>query len=81
MATTWRHVWSADEKLQLTVPTTAPALQFYSGNFGGTPSREHEEYADWQGLALESFYRTAPNHPEWRSRTALPAPGVKSIPA
>ncbi|XPE53278.1 hypothetical protein ACNKHX_03405 [Shigella flexneri] len=34
------HVRSADEKLQLKVYTTAPALQFYSGNFlGGTPSR------------------------------------------
>ncbi len=60
------HVWSADEKLQLKVYTTAPALQFYSGNFlGGTPSRGTEPYADWQGLALESeFLPDSPNHPE-----------------
>jgi aldose 1-epimerase len=34
------QVWSQDEKLQMTVYTSAPALQFYSGNYlGGTPSR------------------------------------------
>ncbi len=66
------HVWSADEKLQLKVYTTAPALQFYSGNFlGGTPSRGTEPYADWQGLALESeFLRTARTTLNGRNRTA-----------
>ncbi|MBB1200086.1 galactose-1-epimerase [Enterobacteriaceae bacterium 89] len=60
-------LWSADEKLQLKVYTTAPALQFYSGNYlGGTPSRETQPYSDWQGLALESeFLPDSPNHPEW----------------
>ncbi len=32
------QVWSQDGKLQMTVYTSAPALQFYSGNYlGGTP--------------------------------------------
>jgi aldose 1-epimerase len=34
------HVWSQDGQLQMAVYTSAPALQFYSGNYlGGTPSR------------------------------------------
>ena len=61
------QVWSADARLAMTVYTTAPALQFYSGNYlEGTPSRYSEPYADWQGLALESeFLPDSPNHPEW----------------
>lgn len=76
------HVWSADEKLQLKVYTTAPALQFYSGNFlGGTPSRGTEPYADWQGTALESeFLPDSPNHPEWPQPDCFLRP-AKSIPA
>lgn len=43
------QVWSQDGKLQMTVYTSAPALQFYSGNYlGGTPSQTTEPYADWQ---------------------------------
>lgn len=69
------HVWSADEKLQLKVYTTAPALQFYSGNYlGGTPSRGTEPYTDWQGLALESeFLPDSPNHPESTATGLFPA--------
>lgn len=34
------QVWSQDGKLQMTVYTSAPALQFYSGNYlGGTRRR------------------------------------------
>lgn len=61
------HVWSSDNKLQMTVYTTAPALQFYSGNYlDGTPAREQGTYSAYQGLALESeFLPDSPNHPEW----------------
>ena len=47
-----------DEKLQLKVYTTAPALQFYSGNYLGrhTVAGNAQPYADWQGLALESEF-------------------------
>ncbi|MFW0765284.1 galactose-1-epimerase [Trabulsiella odontotermitis] len=75
------RVWSQDEKLQLAVYTTAPALQFYSGNFlGGTPSREAEPYSDWQGLALESeFLPDSPNHPEWPQPDCILLPGEEYI--
>lgn len=70
-------VWSQDEKLQMEVYTSAPALQFYSGNFlDGTPSRGPEVYADWQGLALESeFLPDSPNHPEWPQPDCFLRPG------
>lgn len=65
------QVWSQDGKLQMTVYTSAPALQFYSGNYlGGTPSQTTESYADWQGLALESeFCRIRRTIRNGRSRT------------
>lgn len=70
-------LWSQDEKLQMEVYTSAPALQFYSGNFlGGTPSRGPQAYADWQGLALESeFLPDSPNHPEWPQPDCFLRPG------
>ena len=75
------QVWSADEKLQMTVYTTAPALQFYSGNYlGGTTAREHDEYSDWQGLALESeFLPDSPNHPEWPQPDCVLRPGKEYV--
>ncbi|WP_220266118.1 galactose-1-epimerase [Enterobacter sp. Colony194] len=71
------HLWSSDEKLQMTVFTTAPALQFYSGNFlEGTPAREQGNYSAWQGLALESeFLPDSPNHPEWPQPDCVLRPG------
>ncbi|NIY47338.1 galactose-1-epimerase [Cedecea colo] len=61
------HVWASDKQLQMTVYTSAPALQFYSGNYlDGTPAREQGTYTAYQGLALESEYLPdSPNHPEW----------------
>ncbi|MFK3704411.1 galactose-1-epimerase [Klebsiella sp. NPDC088457] len=75
------HVWSQDEKLQMTVYTSAPALQFYSGNYlGGTPSRTDRPYADWQGLALESeFLPDSPNHPEWPQPDCVLRPGEEYV--
>lgn len=74
-------VWSADEKLQLKVYTTAPALQFYTGNYlGGTLSRETEPYADWQGLALESeCLPDSPNHPEFPQPDCVLLPGEEYV--
>ena len=71
------HLWSSDEKLQMTVYTAAPALQFYSGNFlEGTPAREQGHYSAWQGLALESeFLPDSPNHPEWPQPDCVLRPG------
>lgn len=71
------RLWSQDGKLQMMVYTTAPALQFYSGNYlAGTPSRGPEPYADWQGLALESeLLPDSPNHPEWPQPDGILRPG------
>ena len=70
-------LWSADGKLQLTVHTDAPALQFYSGNYlAGTPARDQGHYADFQGIALESgFLPDSPNHPEWPQPDCWLQPG------
>jgi len=60
-------LWSSDGQLEMRVYTTAPSLQFYSGNYlEGTPAREQGIYHDHHGLALESqFLPDSPNHPEW----------------
>ncbi|RWR02186.1 galactose-1-epimerase [[Pantoea] beijingensis] len=61
------QLWSADNKLRLTVATSAPALQFYAGNYlNGTPARGQGNYADYQGIALESgFLPDSPNRADW----------------
>lgn len=71
------HVWSADNKLKMSVFTSAPALQFYSGNYlDGTPARQFTHYASFEGLALESeFLPDSPNHPEWPQPDCVLKPG------
>lgn len=68
---------SADGRLMLSVFTTAPALQFYSGNYlEGTPAREQGVYTAFQGIALESeFLPDSPNHPEWPQPDCWLQPG------
>jgi aldose 1-epimerase len=75
------HLWSSDNRLQMSVYTTAPALQFYSGNFlEGTPSRELKAYEAWQGLALESeLLPDSPNHPEWPQPDCVLRPGEEYL--
>ncbi len=57
--------------------TTAPALQFYSGNYlEGTPSREQGVYTAFQGIALESeFLPDSPHHPEYPQPDCWLQPG------
>lgn len=71
------HVWSSDNLLQMTVYTSAPALQFYTGNYlDGTPARKQGVYLAYQGLALESeFLPDSPNHPEWPQPDCWLEPG------
>ena len=70
-------LWSADGLLSLQVFTSAPALQFYSGNYlQGTPAREQGVYTAFQGIALESeFLPDSPNHPEWPQPDCWLTPG------
>lgn len=73
------QLWSEDGRLQLTVMTTAPALQFYTGNYlAGTRAREQESYTAFQGIALESeFLPDSPNHPEWPQPSCWLQPGER----
>ncbi|WP_158784697.1 galactose-1-epimerase [Pantoea sp. BAV 3049] len=71
------ELWSADGRLKLSVFTSAPALQFYTGNYlEGTPAREQGVYTAFQGIALESeFLPDSPNHPEWPQPDCWLQPG------
>lgn len=73
------HLWSADGRVQMTVFTDAPALQFYSGNFlAGTPARRGGNYPSYAGIALESeFLPDSPNHPEWPQPDCWLLPGQR----
>ncbi|ERK14922.1 MULTISPECIES: galactose-1-epimerase [Serratia] len=73
------HLWSADGKVAMTVFTTAPALQLYSGNYlGGTPARDGGSYQNYAGVALESeFLPDSPNHPEWPQPDCWLLPGQR----
>ena len=71
------HLWSADGKVKMTMFTSAPAVQLYSGNFlGGTPNRSVGEYASYSGVALESeFLPDSPNHATWPQPSCWVKPG------
>lgn len=71
------NLWSADEKVMMSVFTRAPALQLYSGNFlAGTPAREGTLYDNFAGVALESeFLPDSPNHPDWPQPDCWLKPG------
>ncbi len=71
------HLWSADGKVKMSVFTSAPALQLYSGNFlSGTPNRTGGTYAQYQGVALESeFLPDSPNHSTWPQPSCWIKPG------
>jgi len=71
------HLWSADGQVQMSVFTSAPALQLYSGNYlDGTPARDGGSYASYAGIALESeFLPDSPHHPEWPQPDCWLRPG------
>lgn len=71
------HLWSSDNQVQMSVYTSAPALQLYGGNFlAGTPARYGGTYAAYTGVALESEYLPdSPNHPEWPQPNCWLKPG------
>lgn len=71
------HLWSADGQVQMSVFTSAPALQLYSGNYlDGTPARDGGNYASYAGVALESeFLPDSPHHPEWPQPDCWLKPG------
>ncbi len=66
----------------LTVETTEPGMQFYSGNFldGSVPTRDGEGFVAYRsGLCLETQgYPDAPNQPEFPQVTLQPGETMRS---
>jgi aldose 1-epimerase len=64
----------------MTVSTTEPGIQFYSGNFlGGAIGRHGVEYAKNSGLCLETqHYPDAPNHPSFPTTLLKPGETLRS---
>ena len=59
-------VVSPDQKVSMTVQTTKPAVQLYTGNFLAGTKGTSGEYGIHQGFCLETEHLPdAPNHPEW----------------
>ncbi|MFZ4834752.1 galactose-1-epimerase [Rouxiella sp. Mn2063] len=71
------HLWSADGRVKMSVFTSAPALQLYSGNFlSGAINRAGGQYPNYSGIALESqFLPDSPNHANWPQRSCWIKPG------
>jgi aldose 1-epimerase len=66
----------------LTVSTTEPGIQFYSGNFldGTFPARGGGVYAKRSGCCLETqHFPDAPNHPHFPSTTLRPGETMRSV--
>ncbi|AGU58808.1 hypothetical protein N175_04360 [Vibrio anguillarum M3] len=68
---------SPDAKVTMSVFTTKPAIQLYSGNWlSGTPNRRGGVYQGYAGVALETQYLPdAPNHAEWQQPSCITLPG------
>lgn len=73
------RVWSGDGRLSLTLSTSYPGLQFYSGNqLPRTRGVDGRPYAAHAGLALEPQYLpNSPNHPEWPQPGPILRPGER----
>ncbi|AWX13598.1 galactose-1-epimerase [Mergibacter septicus] len=58
---------SRDQKVELSIYTTQPAIQVYTANFfAGTPNFKGEKYQNHCAVALETqALPDTPNHPEW----------------
>ena len=69
---------AADKRVQMTLSTTKPALQLYSGNFlAGLANRVGGYYQNYAGVALETqFVADAPNHRHWPQPDPILQPGV-----
>lgn len=62
-------------KIQMTVLTTEPGIQVYSGNFmnGSLTGKGGNVYGFREGFCLETqHFPDSPNHPDWPSTTLMP---------
>lgn len=66
-------VISSDQRVQLDISTTKPAIHLYTGNFlAGVPNRQGREYNNQAGFALETqFVADAPNNPYWTQPSCI----------
>lgn len=71
------YLVAPDRRLQMTIATTKPALQVYTGSIlRGTLGASGQRYAAHAGIALETeFLPDAPNHPEWPQPSSILLPG------
>jgi aldose 1-epimerase len=66
----------------LTVSTTEPGVQFYSGNFldGSLTGHAHAQYVQHAGFCLETqHFPDAPNHPSFASTELKPGETYRSL--
>lgn len=68
---------SSDGRLAMTLTTSYPGLQCYSGNYlAGLPGRNGRPLVRHAGLALEAeYFPDSPNHPEWPQPSCWQQPG------
>ncbi|WP_407334435.1 galactose-1-epimerase [Enterovibrio sp. 27052020O] len=65
-------VVSPDEAVTMTIMTTKPAIQFYSGNFLQNTAGASHIYEKYEGLALETQYLPdGPNQPQWGALSGI----------
>jgi len=72
---------SPESGITLTVYTTEPGIQFYSGNFldGSITGKNGKKYVQHAGLCLETqHYPDSPNKPEWPSTMLRPGEKYES---
>jgi aldose 1-epimerase len=72
------EAWSADGRLGMTLSTSYPGLQFYSGNhLAQTRGRDGQPYAAHAGFALEpQYFPDSPNRPHWPQPSCIQQPGA-----
>ena len=65
----------------MTLSTTLPALQLYTGQgLGGLPAPDGQRYTPCAGLALEpQCLPDSPHHPEWPQPNCWLEPGQRSV--
>jgi aldose 1-epimerase len=71
------EAWSSDGQLGMTLSTSYPGLQFYSGNrLAQTLGRDRHAYAAHAGFALEpQYFPDSPNRPDWPQPDCVQQPG------
>lgn len=72
------QAWSSDGRLGMTLSTTYPGLQFYSGNqLALARGRDGQPYAAHAGFALEpQYFPDSPNRPHWPQPSCIQQPGT-----